>query len=132
MLVVGLSLVGCGSDVTRPPVALGLVVQDLVVGNGAVAERGDTIVVNYSGWLTDSTLFDSSWRHGPMWFVLGTGQLIRGWDLGMPGTREGGTRRLVIPSEYAYGEQGVPGVIPANATLVYEVTLYEVRSPRSR
>jgi len=128
LLLCGLGVLGaCDSSRTVRPLPLGLIVTDLVVGSGAVAKNGDTLVVFHVGRLTDSTVFDSSTRR-PFWFRLGTGQVIRGWDLGLPGMRVGGTRRLVIPPDLAYGEQGVPPIIPPNATLVYDVQLIEVRS----
>jgi FKBP-type peptidyl-prolyl cis-trans isomerase FkpA len=104
----------------------GLYIQDLEVGTGAVAESGDNIVVHYSGWLTDGSPFDSSVGRAPFPVAIGTGEVIRGWDEGVPGMRVGGKRRLVIPPALAYGAQGAGGVIPPGATLVFEVELLEV------
>jgi FKBP-type peptidyl-prolyl cis-trans isomerase FkpA len=108
--------------------ASGVRIEELVVGTGAAAERGKTVVVHYTGWLTDQTKFDSSHDRGqPFSFVLGAGAVIRGWDQGVQGMKVGGRRRLTIPPDMAYGAAGVPPVIPANATLVFEVELLEVK-----
>ncbi len=102
----------------------GLVYEDLVVGEGRVAEAGLTASVHYTGWLTDGTKFDSSLDRGePFQFALGAGQVIRGWDEGVQGMHIGGKRKLTIPSELGYGARGAGGVIPPNATLVFEVEL---------
>lgn len=103
--------------------ASGLKYVDLVVGDGALAEDGMTVAVHYTGWLTDGTKFDSSRDRGdrPFTFQLGAGQVIRGWDEGVRGMRVGGKRKLTIPPDLGYGERGAGGVIPANATLDFEV-----------
>jgi FKBP-type peptidyl-prolyl cis-trans isomerase len=106
----------------------GLVIEDLVVGSGAQAQAGDTVSVNYTGWLVDGTKFDSSYdRNQPFEFTLGTKAVIAGWDQGVAGMQVGGKRKLTIPPELAYGSQGISGVIPANATLVFEVELLEIK-----
>jgi FKBP-type peptidyl-prolyl cis-trans isomerase FkpA len=108
--------------------ASGLVYQDLVVGDGPMAEAGMTAVVHYTGWLTNGTKFDSSLDRGrPFPFVLGQHDVIDGWDQGVKGMRVGGKRKLTVPPELGYGAQGMGGVIPPNATLVFEVQLLEVR-----
>lgn len=105
-----------------------LEVTDTVVGTGAVAAAGDSITVNYVGALTNGAVFDASANHGTagFTFTLGTGQVIQGWDEGIVGMKVGGKRRLVIPSSLAYGDQEVGGVIPAGATLVFDVELLKV------
>ena len=101
--------------------------EDLVIGTGAVAEAGQDIVVHYVGRLADGTQFDSSLARGdPLDFALGAGDVIKGWDQGVPGMRVGGKRRLTIPPELAYGEHGLAGIIPPHATLVFDVELLEI------
>ena len=106
----------------------GLIVQDVVVGEGKSAENGDTLSAHYVGALQDGTVFDESYGRGqPIQFVLGAGQLIKGWELGLLGMKEGGKRRLVIPPELGYGAGGAAGgVIPPNATLLFEIELVGV------
>ena len=104
-----------------------VVKEDLVVGKGASAAAGDDIVVHYVGWLESGKQFDSSRaRRDPLDFALGAGDVIKGWDEGVPGMRVGGKRRLTIPPELAYGDQGLAGIIPPKTTLVFEVELLEV------
>ncbi len=106
----------------------GFEITDLVMGTGAVAASGNLLTVNYSGAFTDGKVFDSSYGRGtPFQFTLGAGQVIQGWDKGFAGMKVGGKRRLVIPGDLAYGPGGVPGVIPPNATLVFEVELLGVK-----
>lgn len=109
------------------PVPTQLVITDIVVGTGAEATPGSTVTVNYTGALPDGTVFDSSVGRGPFTFGLGAGQVIRGWDEGVAGMKVGGKRRLVIPADMAYGNQAVGGVIPANATLLFDVELVSVQ-----
>ena len=104
-----------------------LTVTDDVVGTGAEAVAGKTVTVNYVGMLPDGTVFDASANRGPFSFPLGAGMVIKGWDEGVVGMKEGGKRRLIIPANMAYGEQGVPGVIPGNATLIFDVELISVQ-----
>jgi FKBP-type peptidyl-prolyl cis-trans isomerase len=109
----------------RAPSAL--VKEDLVIGNGATAESGQDILVHYVGRIRDGAQFDSSRaRRDPLDFALGAGDVIRGLDDGIPGMKVGGKRRLTIPPELAYRDQGLAGIIPPNATLVFEVELLEV------
>ena len=103
-------------------------ITDETVGSGDVAATGDTVSALYTGMLENGTVFDASNLHGnqPISFVLGSGQVIKGWDQGIVGMKVGGKRKLVIPAELAYGNQSV-GSIPANSTLVFEVELVGVK-----
>ncbi|HWB34359.1 MAG TPA: FKBP-type peptidyl-prolyl cis-trans isomerase [Candidatus Paceibacterota bacterium] len=112
------SLSATSSDET----ATQLVAQDETVGTGATAQVGDTITVDYTGKLEDGTVFDTSVGKTPYTFVLGTGSVIPGWDQGLQGMKVGGKRLLIIPPSLAYGSQDY-GPIPANSTLIFEVTL---------
>ena len=111
----------------------GLLVQDLTVGTGAEAVAGKTVSVHYTGVLADGTKFDSSVDRGvPFTFTLGAGGVIKGWDEGVAGMKVGGKRVLVISSELAYGDAGIPGpngtyIIPPKATLVFQVELLDVK-----
>ncbi|HTM22335.1 MAG TPA: FKBP-type peptidyl-prolyl cis-trans isomerase [Kofleriaceae bacterium] len=106
---------------------MGLEIQDLVVGNGAEAKSGARVSVHYTGWLTNGTKFDSSLDRGkPFQFQLGAGQVIKGWDQGVAGMKIGGKRKLTIPPDLGYGARGAGGVIPPNATLIFEVELLGV------
>src|SRR3989344_8531747 len=110
----------------------GLVVEEVVVGTGPLAEPGYTLSVHYVGTLEDGKVFDSSLdRNAPINFTLGVGQVIRGWDEGLSGMRVGGKRVLTISPEYAYGDQGV-GSIPPNSTLIFQVELLDAQKPASR
>jgi len=107
-----------------------LMMKDEVVGTGAVAAAGDTVTVHYVGALTNGTVFDASRPRGEegFTFALGAGQVIKGWDQGVAGMREGGKRVLVIPASLAYGDQEIGGgIIPANSTLIFEVELLKVQ-----
>jgi FKBP-type peptidyl-prolyl cis-trans isomerase len=105
----------------------GLKVEQLKSGTGPAAKAGQTVKVHYTGWLTDGRKFDSSLdRNQPFSFVLGAGQVIRGWDLGVAQMKVGDKVKLTIPSDLAYGPDGYPGVIPPAATLVFEVELLSV------
>jgi FKBP-type peptidyl-prolyl cis-trans isomerase len=104
-----------------------LIIKDIKVGTGPKAKRGDGLTVDYIGWLKDGKKFDSSLDSGqPFQFTLGGGQVIAGWDNGMVGMQVGGVRRLIIPAAMGYGAQGAGGVIPPNATLVFEVKLLKI------
>jgi FKBP-type peptidyl-prolyl cis-trans isomerase FkpA len=121
---------GCGGSPTTPTAPFSQ--SDVRVGTGASAASGNTLSVNYTGWIYDASQpeqkgakFESSIGSTPLSFVLGAGQVIPGWDQGIPGMRVGGLRRLVIPPSLAYGGTR-NGPIPPNATLVFEVELLSV------
>ena len=106
----------------------GLSYVDIEAGTGAEAQTGQKAKVHYTGWLTDGQKFDSSRdRNDPFEFVLGAGQVIKGWDEGVTGMKVGGKRRLTIPAALGYGARGAGGVIPPNAELIFEVELLGVR-----
>jgi len=112
------------NEVTSPT---GLAYIDEIVGNGGSPQAGQTVVVHYTGWLTNGQKFDSSVDRGqPFEFVLGRGQVIRGWDEGVASMKIGGKRKLIIPPELGYGSTGAGGVIPPNAKLIFEVQLLEI------
>ena len=105
-----------------------LIIEDLTVGNGTTATAGQSVSVHYTGWLTNGQKFDSSVdRNDPFEFRLGAGQVIPGWDQGVAGMQVGGKRKLTIPPNLGYGARGAGGVIPPNATLVFEVELLAIR-----
>lgn len=118
----------------------GLVIEDLECGDGDETDRGDFVSVHYVGTLEDGTKFDSSrdrdtdgdGEPDPFQFNLGAGQVIQGWDIGVVGMKVGGLRKLTIPPELGYGEAGAGGVIPPNATLVFEVELLETKDSPSQ
>jgi len=111
-----------------PTTSSGLQYDDLLVGQGAVAQAGQYVSVHYTGWLTNGRKFDSSLDRGdPFSFHLGQGQVIAGWDEGVQGMQIGGKRKLTIPSDLGYGPYGAGGVIPPDATLVFEVELLGVQ-----
>ena len=104
-----------------------LQVIDLKIGSGKEVKSGDKIEVNYLGTLENGTKFDSSYdRNEPLPLTIGVGQVIKGWDIGILGMKVGGKRKLIIPSNLAYGERGAGGLIPPNATLIFEVELVEI------
>ncbi len=125
---------GCGGS-TETPTVTELIRQDVRTGSGAEAQSGRVVTVHYTGWLYDPSRpdskgakFDSSRdRNEPFSFSLGAGEVIRGWDEGVAAMRVGGQRTLTIPPALGYGARGAGGVIPPNATLVFEVELLEVR-----
>jgi len=108
--------------------ASGLQIEELAVGSGNAATAGQKVSVHYTGWLTNGTKFDSSKDRGePFIFPLGKGHVIKGWDEGVSGMKVGGKRKLTIPPQLGYGARGAGGVIPPNATLVFEVELLDVK-----
>jgi FKBP-type peptidyl-prolyl cis-trans isomerase FkpA len=143
LLVCTVSATGCnsGSDATQPATGTSvstitnLQYTDRAVGGGTEATAGRQVTVHYTGWLYDAqapnnrgTKFDSSLdRREPFTFRLGGGEVIRGWDEGVAGMKIGGARTLIIPPDLGYGARGAGGVIPPNATLVFDVELLDVR-----
>lgn len=135
--VILLVAAGCGggSSPTSPSTGSAPFSQtDLVVGTGTEATAGKRLTVNYTGWLYDPAQpdrkgrqFDTSVGRQPFTFTVGAGQVIRGWDQGVPGMKVGGQRRLIIPPELAYGSAGAGGAIPPNATLVFDIELLDVQ-----
>ncbi len=106
-----------------------LKIEDMKAGTGKEAKAGSMVTVHYTGWLTSGQKFDSSLDRGqPFKFSLGAGQVIPGWDKGVTGMKVGGKRKLTIPPQLGYGERGAAGVIPPNATLVFEVELLNVET----
>ena len=143
-VILGLSIAGIGQATRKPAArpavggptrvtgaptktASGLEYWDLKVGTGAEAHTGQHVKVHYTGWLTNGKKFDSSVGGRPFEFKIDAGQVIKGWDEGVTGMKVGGKRQLRIPSDLAYGQRGYPGVIPPNATLIFDVQLVEVR-----
>jgi len=125
---------GCTDAPSTPSPNAPFSQTDLVLGTGATATATGTVTVNYTGWFYDVTKpdfkglqFDSSTGTTPFTFTLGTGSVIKGWDQGVPGMREGGQRRLVVPPPLAYGTSR-NGIIPPNATLLFDITLISVAS----
>jgi FKBP-type peptidyl-prolyl cis-trans isomerase FkpA len=113
-----------GEEMSQTTTASGLVIEEVLVGEGAEARAGQMVSVHYTGWLTDGSKFDSSKdRNEPFEFPLGARHVIAGWDEGVQGMKIGGTRKLTIPPALGYGARGAGGVIPPNATLVFEVEL---------
>lgn len=114
-----------GNEITTPS---GLTYVDHVVGTGDLAVAGQTATVHYTGWLTTGQKFDSSVDRGqPFSFPLGAGRVIKGWDEGVQGMKVGGKRKLTIPADLGYGARGAGGVIPPNATLIFDVELLGVK-----
>lgn len=105
-----------------------LKIEDIKVGEGPEVKDGDTVVMHYTGWLEDGTKFDSSYdRDMPFETAIGAGYVIRGWDMGVPGMKVGGKRKLTIPYTLGYGKYGVDPLIPGFATLIFEVELLKIK-----
>ncbi len=125
LLGVGGSMAESNQEVTTPS---GLKYVDQVVGTGEAAAAGQNVSVHYTGWLENGKKFDSSVDRGqPFSFPLGAGRVIKGWDERVQGMKVGGKRKLTIPSDLGYGSRGAGGVIPPNATLIFDVELLGVR-----
>ena len=134
LLVLFVFVAGCGSNPIAPSDGVPFAVIDLTVGTGDFAMNGQLLTVDFTGWLYDTRgtenkglIFDTTVGRQPFTFTLGAGQVIEGWDLGLVGMRVGGKRRLVIPPELAYGEQGAGNNIPPNATLIFDVDLISLQ-----
>jgi len=132
LALAALTASGCENP-AAPSVPAPFAVTDLTAGTGAEASTGRFVSVNYTGWLYNSTApdkkgaqFDASKEGQPFVFWLGTGQVIAGWDQGIVGMKVGGMRRLIIPSDLAYGRTGAGNAIPPNATLVFDIELVSV------
>jgi len=131
---VALVVSGAACNTTPPSTAVAYSQVDLIVGTGATAAVGQTLTVDYTGYMYDPNkpdargpIFDTSIGRGEFTFVLAKSSVIDGWVRGVPGMKEGGTRRLVIPPELAYDGAGIPGSLPANATLVFDITLHSIQ-----
>lgn len=102
--------------------------EDIKVGTGPVVKENDHVIMHYTGWLEDGTKFDSSHdRDQPFEVQIGAGFVIKGWDLGVPGMKVGGKRKLIIPYQLGYGKYGVDPLIPGFATLIFEVELLKIK-----
>lgn len=105
-----------------------LLIEDIKEGKGKSVKEGDTVVMHYTGWLEDGTKFDSSHdRKTPFETKIGIGYVIKGWDMGVPGMKVGGKRKLTIPHHLGYGKYGVDPIIPGFATLIFEVELLKIK-----
>ena len=122
VMIVMILIAGCSKD--KEAMNGELIIEDLKVGEGSEVVKYNIVTVNYTGWLTDGTKFDSSLNPGrsPFRFTVGGGQVIKGWDEGLIGMKSGGKRKLTIPPSMGYGNQDM-GVIPSNSTLIFEIDL---------
>ena len=120
----------CSNNGSVKKMENGLLIEDLVIGDGSEAKDYNKVVVNYTGKLEDGSVFDSSLNPGrsPFTFTLGAGSVIKGWDQGLKDMKVGGKRKLTIPPELAYGSNGAGSAVPPNATLIFEVELLEVEA----
>ena len=132
ILILGLIFFGSNCNNNKDTIIMdnGLVIEDIIKGDGKEANDYNKVVVNYTGKLEDGSVFDSSLKPGrePFTFTLGVGSVIKGWDIGIKEMKVGGKRKLIIPPDLAYGANGAGGVIPPNATLIFEVELLEVEA----
>jgi FKBP-type peptidyl-prolyl cis-trans isomerase FkpA len=128
VMLFALTLTGCGEKDKKVKTASGLVYEDIKVGSGAEAVAGKMASVRYTGWLADGKKFGSSGdTDEPFIFPLGVGHVIKGLDEGVLGMKAGGVRKVTMPPPLAYGEKGVEGAIPPNATLTFEIELVDVK-----
>jgi FKBP-type peptidyl-prolyl cis-trans isomerase len=131
-LFMGLINPPAAANTAQNQITTGYEKQDLVAGQGDIVAAGDTLTVNYVGMLPDGKVFDSSIdRNAPYTFLIGTGQVIKGWDQGIIGMRVGGKRRLIIAPDYAYGPNGY-GAVPANTPIIFEIELLQVQKPSAQ
>ncbi len=131
LIIYSFFLIGCSHEEEgMTTTKTGLKYKDIVVGTGTEAVKGKTVWVHYTGKLEDGKKFDSSYdRNAPLGFMLGVGQVIKGWDEGIEGMKIGGKRKLIIPPNLAYGQTGFPDLIPPNSTLFFDVELVNVTVP---
>ncbi len=132
------AIVTLGKSDKLPEKVTDLISIERSVGEGLIAQQGHPVMVHYTGWLYDpakpegkGTKFDSSLDTGiPFGFIIGSGKVIRGWSLGVPGMKPGGKRTIIIPPALAYGERAISSVIPANATLLFDIELVDIVNPK--
>ena len=128
IIILSLLLIGGCVKKNTGVTETGMKYEVIKEGTGAAPKRGDSVVVHYTGWLEDGTKFDSSVdRKQPFTFKLGVGQVIQGWDDGVATMKVGGKTKFFIPPELGYGSRGAGGIIPPNATLIFEVELLSIK-----
>ena len=120
--------ISCTNKRSKEIMSTGLEIEEIIIGEGVEANDYNKVIVNYTGSLEDGSVFDSSLNPGrePFNFTLGVGSVIKGWDLGVKGMKVGGKRKLIIPADLGYGENGAGSAIPPGATLIFEVELLKV------
>lgn len=122
--------ISCTNKRSKEIMSTGLEIEEIIIGEGVEANDYNKVIVNYTGSLEDGSIFDSSLNPGrePFNFTLGVGSVIKGWDLGVKGMKVGGKRKLIIPADLGYGENGAGSAIPPGATLIFEVELLKVEA----
>jgi|TARA_B110000967_G_C18696046_1_gene465427 FKBP-type peptidyl-prolyl cis-trans isomerase len=122
--------ISCTNKRSKEIMSTGLEIEEIIIGEGVEANDYNKVIVNYTGSLEDGSVFDSSLNPGrePFNFTLGVGSVIKGWDLGVKGMKVGGKRKLIIPADLGYGENGAGSAIPPGATLIFEVELLKVEA----
>jgi FKBP-type peptidyl-prolyl cis-trans isomerase len=118
-----------GNQASAVVLPSGLEFIEITEGTGSTPQKGDTVIVRYTGWLENGTKFDSTEDKEPIQFPFGKGKVIKGWDEGLKTMKKGGKRKLIIPAELAYGKDGRPPIIPPNSKLTFEVELVDIRKP---